>query len=110
MPEQTKRLLRSRQERMLGGVCGGIAEYFNVDPTLVRLAAVVLAIVSSIVPGLLLYAVLWIVIPEGTGDPAGDDFEDLEDDLAEAETIDAEAWAEEQMAPASGADEDDGSV
>ena len=56
-----KRLYRSRSERMLAGVCGGIAEYLNIDPTIVRL---VFALVSLSGPGLLLYLIAAIIIPE----------------------------------------------
>ncbi len=49
---------------MLAGVCGGIAEYFDLDPTLIRLAYVVLSVLSAAFPGVLVYIVLWIVIPE----------------------------------------------
>jgi phage shock protein PspC (stress-responsive transcriptional regulator) len=69
---QTKRLTRSTNNRMIGGVCGGIAEYFNVDPTLVRLAFVLLAMFGG--PGILLYIILWIVMPEaGSGEKPKND-------------------------------------
>ncbi len=57
-----KRLYRSRNERVIGGVCGGIAEYFGVDPTLVRIGAVLLALANGV--GVLAYVVLWVVVPE----------------------------------------------
>ncbi|MEO9869868.1 PspC domain-containing protein [Ekhidna sp.] len=57
-----KRLFRSN-ERMLGGVCAGIAKYLDWDPTLVRIAYLVLSIVSVAFPGILIYIILWIVIP-----------------------------------------------
>lgn len=57
-----KRLYRSRTDRMLAGVCGGIGQYLNIDPTLVRLAFVILAIWGG--GGLLAYLIAWIVIPE----------------------------------------------
>lgn len=57
-----KRLYRSTNERMLAGVCGGIAEYLEVDPTLVRLAFVALMFLGG--PGLIIYIVLMIVVPE----------------------------------------------
>ncbi len=56
-----KRLYRSNKERMLAGVCGGIAEYFEVDPTLVRLGAVVLTMACG--SGILAYIVAAIIIP-----------------------------------------------
>lgn len=49
--------------RQIAGVCGGIAEYFGIDPTAVRVAYVLLSIFSAAFPGLLVYLVLWVVIP-----------------------------------------------
>ena len=60
---EPKRLYRSKRERMLCGVCGGIAEYFNVDPTLIRLAAVLVAL-FSIGSGLLAYFIAAVIIPD----------------------------------------------
>lgn len=57
-----KRLYRSRTERMIGGVAGGLGEYFNIDPTLVRLGFVVGTFMGG--PGLILYFILLIVVPE----------------------------------------------
>jgi phage shock protein C len=56
-----KRLQRSRDEKMIGGVCGGLAEYFRLDPTLVRLLLVVVTLFGG--AGILLYVVLWVVMP-----------------------------------------------
>ena len=56
-------LHRSRRTRMIGGVCGGIAEWVGWDPTLVRIAYVIFSIVSAAFPGLLVYVILWIVMP-----------------------------------------------
>jgi phage shock protein PspC (stress-responsive transcriptional regulator) len=59
-----KRLVRSTADRKIGGVCGGLAEYFGLDSTLVRLAAVILAIYpGAIICGVLAYIVGWLVIP-----------------------------------------------
>lgn len=58
-----KRLTRSR-DRMIAGVCGGIAEYYNLDPTLVRVGYVLLSICSAAFPGLLVYLILWLIMPE----------------------------------------------
>ena len=58
-----KRLYRSRRERMIAGVCGGIGEYFNVDPTLIRLGWVILSVMSGGL-GLFGYLVAWVIIPE----------------------------------------------
>ncbi len=57
-----KKLYRSREDKMLGGVCGGIANYFGVDPTLIRLAFVLIFFADG--AGLLAYIVAWILIPE----------------------------------------------
>ena len=57
-----RQLTRSQTNRRIAGVCGGIAEYFDIDPTLVRVAFVVAALVGG--PGLLLYLVLWVVLPK----------------------------------------------
>ena len=57
-----KRLYRSRKNRMIAGVCGGVAEYFNVDPTLVRLGWILLTGLGG--AGLLAYIIAWIVVPE----------------------------------------------
>lgn len=59
-----KRLLRSKTESMLAGVCGGIANYFGLDPTMVRIGYILLSVLSAGFPGILVYIVLWIVIPE----------------------------------------------
>lgn len=57
-------LRRSMHNRQIAGVCGGLAEYFGLDPTLVRVAYVLLSILSIAFPGTLVYIVLWIVVPE----------------------------------------------
>jgi phage shock protein C len=57
-----KKLYRS-SNRILAGVCGGIAEYFDIDPTLIRVAYVVLSLFSAAFPGVLLYIILMILIP-----------------------------------------------
>ncbi len=59
---RAQRLYRSRKEKMVAGVCGGIAQYFNVDPVIVRVAAVALAVCTGV--GLLAYIILAIVVPE----------------------------------------------
>ncbi len=58
-----KHLYRSKTNRKLGGVCGGIGAYFNLDPTLVRVIFVFLALPGGL-PGILLYLILWVIIPE----------------------------------------------
>lgn len=57
-----KRLYRSRNNRMIAGVCGGIAEYFDIDPTLVRLGWVLFTLAGG--AGILVYFIAWIIIPE----------------------------------------------
>lgn len=59
-----KRLYRSRNQRMICGVCGGIGEYFNIDPTIIRLVWVLFGLTGS---GLLVYIVAAIVIPDAPG-------------------------------------------
>ena len=60
--EPVKRLYRSRTDRMIGGVCAGLADYFSLDPTLIRLIFVILFLMGAI--GVWPYLVLWIVVPE----------------------------------------------
>jgi phage shock protein PspC (stress-responsive transcriptional regulator) len=59
-----KKLTRSTN-KVLGGVCGGIAEYFEIDPTLVRVAYAALTIFSTGFPGILLYIIMLLLIPKG---------------------------------------------
>ena len=56
-------LRRSRTNRMVAGVVGGLAKYLGVDPTLARVVFAVVSIVSAAFPGLLVYGILWLVIP-----------------------------------------------
>jgi len=67
MSEQTKKLYRSRQERMIGGVAGGLGEYLNVDPTLMRLAFVILTFFGG--SGIPIYLIMWLIIPESPSFP-----------------------------------------
>lgn len=62
--DNIKRLYLSSKDRKLSGVCGGIGEYFQVDSTLVRLAWVMITIMSGIFPGVLAYIIAAIVMPE----------------------------------------------
>lgn len=57
-----KKLYRS-SNRILAGVCGGIAEYFDIDPTLIRVVFTMLSLFSAAFPGLLLYLILMILMP-----------------------------------------------
>lgn len=56
-------LHRSRHNRLLGGVCGGLAGWLGWDPTLVRILYVVVSILSAAFPGTLVYIILWIFMP-----------------------------------------------
>jgi phage shock protein PspC (stress-responsive transcriptional regulator) len=56
-------LRRSRRHRMLAGVCGGLADWLGWDPTLVRIAYVMVSVCSAAFPGILVYLVLWLVMP-----------------------------------------------
>jgi phage shock protein PspC (stress-responsive transcriptional regulator) len=69
----SKRLYRTREGRIIAGVCTGIAAYFGIDPTLVRLAFAVLTIFGG--AGILIYLIAWIVIPEeGDGSSIAESF------------------------------------
>jgi phage shock protein C len=57
-----KRLVRSSSQRMLAGVCGGVAEYIGWDPTIVRVIWIILTLAGG--SGILLYLILWLVMPE----------------------------------------------
>jgi phage shock protein C len=64
----TPRLYRSATDKVIAGVCGGLAKYFSLDPAIVRLAFVVFALAGG--ASVLLYIVLWIAVPIGEGAPA----------------------------------------
>jgi phage shock protein PspC (stress-responsive transcriptional regulator) len=57
-----KRLYRSRKNRIIAGVCGGIAEYINIDPTVVRLLWLLFFLIWG--SGIIAYIIAWIIIPE----------------------------------------------
>jgi phage shock protein C len=60
-------LYRSRRNKMIAGVCGGIADFLGWDPTLVRIAYVLVSILSVVFPGTIAYVVLWVVMPKEPG-------------------------------------------
>ncbi len=60
---QPKRLYRSEKEKILGGVCGGIAEYLRVDPVIIRLLWVALTLLTFGVVGIVLYIIMWAFVP-----------------------------------------------
>ena len=64
MSDLSRPLRRSVHNRSIAGVCGGLAEYFGFDPTVVRVAYALLSVFSAAFPGLLVYLVLWAVVPE----------------------------------------------
>lgn len=77
-----KRLYRSRKDRMIAGVCGGIASYFDIDPTLVRIFAVLTVFANGI--GIIGYIIAWIIVP-------------LEPEQKEGEEKDASSGEEGQI-------------
>jgi phage shock protein C len=60
--DATRKLYRSTTNRQVAGVCGGLAEYFNLDATLVRVLFVLLAVLGG--SGLVLYVAMWIIVPK----------------------------------------------
>jgi phage shock protein C len=65
VPSVRAPLRRSRSDRRIAGVVGGLAKYFGVDPTLARVLYVVGSVVSAAFPGILVYVLLWAIVPEG---------------------------------------------
>jgi phage shock protein PspC (stress-responsive transcriptional regulator) len=63
MPD-ARPLHRSKRHRLIAGVCGGLAEWLGWDPTLVRILYVLASVLSAGFPGILVYIVLWIVMPQ----------------------------------------------
>ena len=61
MSEVKNKLYRSRSDRWLAGVCGGIGDYFNTDPTVIRVIFVLAGLIMG--GGLLIYLILWLIIP-----------------------------------------------
>jgi phage shock protein C len=60
--DPTRKLHRSKTNRKLAGVCGGLAQYFNIDATLIRVLFVLLAVLGG--SGLVLYVAMWIIVPK----------------------------------------------
>ncbi len=58
-----KKLYRSNKNKLLGGVMGGIGEYFDVDPTMVRLGFVVFSILTHLIPAIIIYIIAVVIIP-----------------------------------------------
>lgn len=89
MAEPSKRLYRSTDDRLIGGVCGGLAEYFGIDATLVRLVWVVLTLVTSLAPGVIVYILALLLMPERP-------YAEAAEPEALEESIDVRSWAEER--------------
>ncbi|MDZ7372513.1 MAG: PspC domain-containing protein [candidate division KSB1 bacterium] len=71
MADQTRRLYRSSSHRMIAGVCGGVAEYLNTDPTVVRILWVLAALAGGV--GVWMYLASWLLIPRRAEEPAAPD-------------------------------------
>jgi phage shock protein C len=63
-PQRAKKLARSRSDRRVAGVCAGLGEYLGLDPIVVRLIWAFVTIASGIVPGIAVYVLAWIIVPE----------------------------------------------
>jgi phage shock protein C len=59
-----RRLMRSVMDSKIAGVCGGFAEYFNIDPTVMRILVVFVTIATGLLPGIVAYVVAWILMPQ----------------------------------------------
>ncbi len=70
MDEGTK-LRRSRSDKVIAGVVGGLAKYFGMDLTIARVLFVVVSVISAAFPGILVYVVLWVVLPQESEIPSG---------------------------------------
>lgn len=64
IPPVAKRLMRSRSDRKVGGVCAGLAQYLDLDTSLVRILWFFITLACGIVPGLVAYVLAWVIIPE----------------------------------------------
>ena len=74
MSDLTRRLYRSRSNKMIAGVAAGLAEYFNIDTTLARVLFVIASVVSIAFPGLILYGLMWVIIPQRPDSAPGTGF------------------------------------
>lgn len=61
MKKNGQRLYRSRKERLIGGVCGGLADYFSIDPTWVRLIFLICLLLGG--SALIVYLIMWLIVP-----------------------------------------------
>ncbi len=67
MPSNRNPLYRSRSDRLIAGVCGGLAAWLGWNPTTVRVLFVLVSVLSVAFPGILVYLALWLVMPEEPG-------------------------------------------
>lgn len=88
-----RKLYRSQTDRMISGVCGGLGGYLDVDPTIIRIAAVILALITGIIPILIAYIVAAIVVPLETsrvvspGDTLPDNADEIKNVAKEEESV-----------------------
>lgn len=59
-----KKLTRSTKNKIIGGVCAGIADYFDIDPTIVRVVYLLLSLCSACFPGLIVYIIMLLIVPQ----------------------------------------------
>lgn len=59
-----RKLYRSKRDEMIAGICGGLGEYYDTDPTLIRLSVVMVGIFTGFLPMIVIYIGAWIIIPE----------------------------------------------
>lgn len=80
------RLYRSATQRMLGGVCGGLGEYFTIDPTLVRIVYILVTVATGLLLGIALYIVLWLIVPSeaSAGKGVRESLRENVDDMAQS--------------------------
>jgi phage shock protein C len=90
MSDEVKKLNRSTDNRWLAGVCGGLAKYFDVDPTLVRVIFVVLALIG--LGGVIIYLLLWVIIPP---EPTAEE-QEMIDHIIDREIAEEKAPADEE--------------
>ena len=63
IPPTPKKLLRSRADKKIAGVCAGLAQYFDLDVTLLRILCVFIALATGVCPGVITYLLAWIIVP-----------------------------------------------
>ena len=62
--KKVKRLYRSKKEKIIAGVCGGLGDYLNLDPVVIRLAWAMVTIFTGVFPGITAYLIAWAIMPE----------------------------------------------